>query len=226
MVTKCNPDYHDDATIALCEDTPTTGTDSVVPVTDPVTNIHYKNIYCAYCSGVDMTTPLIMWKVILYSRHYFSLETEDIPSYVKKTRGNMFFIPPDYINIRNCESFYTIDTCNVTGHWPSYRYKKVIETACMSFTQPYYHTYKNIFCFYCNHDINVGMALQSCPPMKLPSTETFEFSTILHPRFFDRREYPLECSNIQFEDRKMVCVRSKEFELSRCMRKPTIWSSD
>ena len=206
MVTKCDTDHNDDTTIALCEDTPTR-IDAVVPVSDPVSNIHYKNRYCAYCSGVKQTTPLIMWNVKLYSRKYFSLVSEDIPSYVRKTRGNMLYTPPDIvkINIQSCEPLYTIDQCNVTGKWPSYRYDNYVESACESFTNPYNYTYKNIFCFYCNHDVEITGPL-FCPGLDWPSMKPYEYTMTLRPGLFASKEdeYVLECSNTQFEDRKMV----------------------
>ena len=206
MVTQCDPGYNDDVTAALCENTPTL-IDSIVPVTEPVSNIHYKNRYCAYCSGVEKTVPLIRWKVQLYSRHFFSLTKEDIPSYVRETRGNMFYIPPEYVNVRPCEPSCNIGTCNVTGKWPSYRYDRFIEIACESFTNPFNYTYKNIFCFYCNQDIDVSIARPlSCQEEESSSFQAYEFATMLRPEMLTNREDedPLECSSAQFEDRKMV----------------------
>ena len=215
-MTKCEPDYNDGAIVALCEDTPTR-TDTVVPVTEPFSNIHYKNRYCAYCSGVEETTPLITWKVVLYSRHYFSLKTENMLSHVRQTRGNMFFIPPDYLNVHYCEPNYTIDACNVTGQWPFHRYDRFIENACERFTNPYNYTYKNIFCFFCNHDIDAMSARPfSCTEIESPSMKAFEYSTALPKQTFDTEEnqYPLRCSSTQFEDRQLVRTNSL------CYQKP------
>ena len=211
MVSKCDPEYNDKVTITLCEKKQTE-LDSLVPVTEPLTNTHYKNKYCAYCNGVLTTSYLITWKLLVYSNQYVSFSTKNIVSTTKETRGNIFFIPPDTVKVRQCTSSYTIGTCNVTGDWNVY--DKDFETACDIYLDPYTDpfgiTYKNIFCYSCNtptFGIGDGNDEVHCPSQEREKSKVDPaFSAIIDPKSFDKsgNQDSLYCTSHQFEDRKLV----------------------
>ena len=59
-----------------------------------------------------------------------------------------------YEVLRQCSSVIhpVISSCNQTGFWEFYDEK--IERACASFTAVVMKTYKNVFCYMCNHNLN------------------------------------------------------------------------
>ena len=215
LVSHCVPEYDDMDTVLSCEgDIKEPRLDSVVPVTEPVSNTHYKNKYCAYCNGVIKTAYLISWQFLIYSNQYISKSTKDIISTVIETRGNMFFFPPAFVKVRHCFSSYTIGACNVTGVWD--RYDKDFVTACETYFDPYIHRdgtiYKNYFCYHCNNADHNRTEIEdmSCPLLGVEKNPVF--STIFDPSslgMIDTQNNGLHCDNQQFEDNKLVGILIK-----------------
>ena len=218
LVSQCDPEYDDQTVIALCEGgVNDPDLDSAVPVSDPVTNKHYKNKYCAYCNGVLETSYLRRWQVLVYVNQYISKSTKNIISTIIETRGNIFFLPPEFVKVRRCFSSYTVGTCNVTGAWNSY--DEEFETACETYLDPYIDpdgtSYKNYFCYICNNatlseDNDVKHVY--CPLIgneeKVPDVDQ-SFSTTFDPSDFDRSatQERLHCTSRQVVDNKLVsCV--------------------
>ena len=155
MITKCDPEYQDQVEISKCLN-PIHDLDSVVPVTEPPRL--FKNKHCAYCNFVDKKAPLISWKRIqIQSDRYVSFPNSNLLQELQAIRGNLFFIPPEYIVTEACEPFpeNMVDTCNVTGLWKNF--EATVMTACESFVDPYNHTYKNIFCYMCNQGTQTSL---------------------------------------------------------------------
>ena len=149
MITKCPPGYTDIDTKKKCE-SPGSSIESLIPVTDTWSLIQYRNIFCAFCSVVD--GPLTKWRLQIDSNTKLSLPNLNLIADIQEDRGNIFFIPPEYIKTWNCDSYlsYNISTCNETGLWR--KYDSFIEKACHSFWDPFNYTYKNYFCYVCNND--------------------------------------------------------------------------
>ena len=221
LVSQCDPEYDDQAVIALCEGSVNEpDLDSAVPVSDPVTNKHYKNKYCAYYNGVLETSYLKRWQLLVYANQYISKSTKNIISTIIETRGNIFFLPPGFVKVRRCFSSYTIDTCNITGAWG--HYAEEFETASDIYLDPYIDpdgtSYKNYFCYICNNatsfeDNDVNHVY--CPLIgneeKVPDVDP-GFSTTFDPSDFDRSDTQdsLDCTSRQVEDNKLVscfCIK-------------------
>ena len=172
-MSQCAPGYDDLNNVALCEGyVKELNIDSVVPVTEPVTNTHFKNKYCAYCNGVLQLTYLKGWQLLLFSKQYISKSTKNIISVITETRGNIFFIPPEFVTVRRCFPPYTIGTCNITGDWDDYINDNIkdIETACETYIDPFMDPdvtiiYKTYFCYKCNRasEFPNGVHEVTCP---------------------------------------------------------------
>ena len=215
LMSQCDPEYDDEAIIALCEgDINELDIDSAVPVSDPLTNKHYMNKYCAYCNGVVETSYLKRWQLLIYSNQYISKTINNIMSTIIETRGNIFFHPPEFVKVRRCFSSYTIGKCNVTGAWD--HYEKGFETACDIYLDPYIDpdgtSYKNYFCYSCNKaklSRVVDVTDVYCPLIGNEEIVPFvqpAFSTIFGPSGFDRSDTQdsLNCTSRQVEDNKLV----------------------
>ena len=221
LVSQCDPEYDDQSVIALCEGSANEpDLDSAVPVSDPVTNKHYKNKYCAYCNGVLETSYLKRWQLLVYANQYISKSTKNIISTIIETRGNIFFLPPEFVKVRRCFFSYTVGMCNVTGAWD--RYDKDFKTACETYLDPYIDpdgtSYKNYYCYTCNKATLSGDNDEKhiyCPVIgneeKVPNVDP-GFSTTFDPSDFDRSDTQdsLDCTSGQVEDNKLVscfCIK-------------------
>ena len=205
MITMCDPDVLDSTYTCESDDS---DYDSLIPVTDPLTNIHYRSKNCALCNIQNSTGPLLYWKLGIQSNIQLSFPHDHIFEVIRRTRGNIFFIPPDYISAQICEPVsYTIDKCNATGLWKTY--DQDIQSACESFVDPYNNTYKNIFCLKCNGDEDsMRGECQFMPDMPLVKEPVF--AAILDMSIIRNRprETSLICGDSQFLDEIMVCSHS------------------
>ena len=218
VVSKCAPEYDYLDIVALCEgEIKEPNLDSVVPVTEPVTNTHYKNKYCAYCNGVTKATYLKGWQFLTYSKQYISKTTKNIVSVIIETKGNIFFFPPEFVTVGRCFSPYTIGTCNVTGAWEEYKYPTIkdFETACETYIDPFIDPggtgiYKNYFCYYCNMarmaSTDAYKGYMYCPYRAGVSNLNPEFVSIFDPGSLYRvdTQMSLGCTSKQFQDQKLV----------------------
>ena len=207
MITKCNPDISTSiGNKHTCEPI-ITDYDSLVPVTDPLTNTHYRSKNCALCNLENSHTPLVNWKLRIQSNTPLSFPHNHLFEEIRKTRGNVFYQPPEYAFTQTCKSAdYTIDTCNVTGLWQTF--DEDIKTACESFVDPFNNTYKNIFCLRCNG--GERFLTEECHIKQVNRMiKRPHFAANLDLSFI--RSGPdtaaLVCEDSQFEDEIKVCLR-------------------
>ena len=210
MITQCDPDLLD--TTNTCE-TDVSDYDSLVPVTDPLTNVHYMSKNCALCNLKNSSAPLLYWKLGIQSNKHMSFPHNQLFEEILRTKGNIFFIPHDYLPIQTCEpASYSIDTCNVTGLWETY--DEYVQMACESFVDPFNNTYKNIFCLKCNGEVD--LMSEECrytldnptPMMKEPLfAAVLDLPTIRSG--FDTTA--LRCGDAQFRDEITVCLLNLSF---------------
>ena len=176
MVAKCTIRTLNDITTVLCENPGHDGSvESIVPVCDPSSGVHYRNKYCAVCNGVPVGTILIKWKLKINNDRYLAFPDKYILTKLQELKGNIFFIAPEYLFVETCSwPSYKIATCNETGLWS--KYNGTIEEACHAFVDPFNLTYQNYFCYLCNSPV------QLMPPTSWAcSTSTLNFIDLLPP---------------------------------------------
>lgn len=101
MITKCDTDYENTEYQILCEKPGLDDRlDSIIPVSDPVSELHYRNIFCAYCNGVEDDSHLISWKLQILSNIILHWPDKDLFSKLRNTRGNIFYVQPEYIKVK------------------------------------------------------------------------------------------------------------------------------
>ena len=209
FVTACDRENTNDNDRHLCE-TPGSDLDdleAIVPVTEPVSDILYRNRYCAYCNNVNKSDQLIDWKLKINSNQHITFPRRDLLEELRKTRGNIMYIhPTSYIDGQECQINlrYTIETCNQTGLWE--KHNSFIEVACeSSYTDAYNYTYKNFFCFLCNAEQSVieedwlACGLEPSPNDPIFSA-VYDLKVIINGPDTDR----LVCNDTQFADEEMV----------------------
>ena len=208
MVDKCDPENSDITSRNLCE-TPASVLEAIIPVTEPASGVHYKNKFCAYCNGVENTLSLIEWKFQISSGVSLSFPIANFLAFLRKTKGNIFYKPPEYLSVQQCEPSpsYTIETCNETGLWSTF--DNGLETACRSFLDPFNYTYKNYFCFLCNSPETIETGLLCAANSTVPSrTIAPLYSSIVNPHNIEHEQSNdrLHCGNDQFKDEITVSV--------------------
>ena len=220
MVTKCNQKYLGSDEAYNCEN-PRISTDTIVPVTDVYTKVHYRNRFCAYCNGIDKDRQFVNWKLKVLNTEYVLFPKPDFFDYIRQTRGNVFFLPPRYVATETCEPVpeYKISTCNESGLWSKYDdiaddvwefYAGEIESACASFIDPFNYTYKNYFCMLCNTEFVENIANSTnwiCPHDTQRATIIKpEFSLVVELQIITggQTAEELVCSDSQFLDDKLV----------------------
>ena len=206
MISKCDPTYPDNTYRALCEyPRHKTSTDSIVPVTDYISKIVYRNIYCLYCSIVDANTPIIPWELKTANNIEINSTDKNFWKNLKSQGGNVLFRPPAYVPTETCDAYippYHISTCNETGLWQIYN--RTIERACESYTDPFNHTFKNYFCYLCNIAEKLPISQWTCKK----SNRTYEqnitppFSAIIDITVLQTGDNTnmLSCEHTQFPD--------------------------
>ena len=146
MVSICPSDVADSRNTELCENP---GKDdlleTLIPVTDIRTNTHYRNKYCAHCSGLPDSALLVDWKVEIYNDIYLNVTDDNLLQKIRRDKGNIFYRPPDFIMLDNCTigNSYSISSCN----------NESLERAGADFIDPFNTTYQNYFCYLCNTPI-------------------------------------------------------------------------
>ena len=152
MVAKCAEENLDDPNKRYCENPGVDGDiESIVPVTDFDREIHYRNMYCAFCNGQYDTLDFGKWKLEIHCHEVIPLTVVNLLATLKDKKCNIIFRLPDNLWFQNeCTSWppYTISRCNETGLWPVY--DEITESACDAFVDPFNFTYKNYFCYLCN----------------------------------------------------------------------------
>ena len=148
------------------------------------------------------------------SNHYLQLPDDNILSKIKETKGNIHFVPPDFVTTTDCIwPPYSVSKCNQTGKWPKYDEK--IAIGCDAFVDPFNQTYKNLFCYLCNTDFDVELVPSlingTCQEYELPPF------TDVSPPFFalldineiktEQNSNEFSCDKSQFKDDKMVSLQ-------------------
>ena len=188
---------------------------SVVPVTEPgLLSRHFRNKHCAYCNNVDKNSPLIYWKFNLKGTRFITFPAKRILQELVDTRGNIEFLPDKYIDIGlYCKPppDNLIETCNVTRQWQNFNAN--IKTACESFTDPFNGSYKNIFCFVCNHGNTQLSSLSNdtkCPEgpsdSLIPFRPIFSITTDHIMVENGHNAAHLICKDDEFQDLYSVCL--------------------
>ena len=120
MVGICPSDVAYSRNTELCENP---GKDdlleTLIPVTYIGTNTHYRNKYCAHCSGLPDSALLVDWKVEIYNDIYLNIPDDNLLQKIRRNMGNIFYRPPDFIMLDYCTigDSYFISSCNVSGKW-------------------------------------------------------------------------------------------------------------
>ena len=216
LIAKCPARNQRDLNTQFCERTGNSVLiDDIIPVSDPVTNVHYKNKYCALCNGISLETKLIQWKLKVYNDHYISIPNERLLAVIEEQKGNVLFIPPSFLYVEKCSwPAYTVSTCNETGLWDEYN--EVTEEACHSFIDPFNSTYQNYYCYLCNSPSSwetVPLVDTNCIEPYIPPIIdiTPPFFAILDAAVVtgdQREENTLICDGNQFADYSKVSIFS------------------
>ena len=135
------------------------------------------------------------------------MPSDNLLGEIRLAKGNIFFIPPAYIDSRICDPIppYEITSCNETGLW--LEYDESIEKACESLLDPFNATYKNYFCYLCNVDFEMPQNMWVCPPLEnVWHTQEPEFSFMIDPALAVEDSIPdsLFCEDSQFPDKNLV----------------------
>ncbi|XP_045165325.2 uncharacterized protein LOC123529170 [Mercenaria mercenaria] len=143
--TKCRREYSD-----ISFDVPLR---YILPVFDNLTNLNYKNIYCAQCHNVELKRlEFASLNYECYASHRFTVN-EGL-TYIRDLSANLDSNGSDRCNILftpykgNACNRNFIDRCNLTGQW--FIYDRETETSCLSYTSVYTDKFKNIHCYICN----------------------------------------------------------------------------
>lgn len=113
MISQCHTEERNDTLIQLCESPGIWDNfESVVPVSDSV--INYRNKFCAYCNGIDESTPLISWYTELYCDADLST-AKYILSDIIRRKCNLFFRPPENVPVEECTNLLHMVTDGITN---------------------------------------------------------------------------------------------------------------
>ena len=207
MITRCDSQYTNTDYKTFCEHPGTDDIlDTVIPVSDTLSDRHFRNIFCAYCNGIEDDARLLTWEFNVASDIVIPLPDKNILAKIKESKGNIFYVQPEHTNTVACDSrSYTVSSCNETGLWA--QYDKYIAEACSSFLDPFNATYKNYFCYLCN-------IKESVPAENWTCVKDSGYIKDVSPRFFalldlatvkgeDKNEL-LDCEGNQFADHKLV----------------------
>ena len=205
MINKCDPAYTNIGVKDLCEGT-ASNIDSFVPVSDPLSMITYRNIFCVYCNGVEGVPIFIDWYLQILSDNAVFLPNLNLLTDTESNRDNVLLIPPHYVMVQPCDPnfSYEISTCNETGLWK--RYEEDIETACHSFIDPFNNTYKNYFCYLCNEDEPETEDLKCKRRVGVSdgALSTFAPVVTISDITGQQQSQKLECTGIEFPDENAV----------------------
>ena len=213
MVSKCKPTYPYNKNKTLCENPGhDIAVDSILPVSDLITEEVYRNRYCYHCNSDGSNGQLVPWIPTIENEQEIDLTDKHFWDKLKREGGNVIFEAPDFLPASTCDRFlphYNISSCNVTGLWPMYN--QSIEMACESYIDPFNYTFKNYFCYLCNIAEQHPIQQWKCLKSNLTGGDinlTPPFAAILDITVFGMG-YNTEmetCGTNQFPDKKMVSI--------------------
>lgn len=128
-----------------------------IPVTDVTTTYTYQNHYCAYCNDVNGSN-LVYWDVTLKCLRG-TFQPQDAKTILKEIREtescNLVYNRPEaLVGLPIYQCSLVISQCNVTGLWR--KYDPLIEAACSAYSTIFNFKYRNVFCYICNTDDEIG----------------------------------------------------------------------
>ena len=177
--------------------------ESILPLRND--NVDFRNIFCAYCNGVDLIKSSY-WRMNIHCYDIITDTGDALLSTIRNKRCNIFYKPPWFQTAMPCIiPKYTIDKCNMTGVWPAYN--DTIKQACESFVDPFNSTYRNYFCYLCNSPETIPRDSWYCPTQTNHVTiSTPVYTTILDFDLFTKqRNKEIGCDlQTQFQDYKLV----------------------
>ncbi|XP_041347265.1 uncharacterized protein LOC121367221 [Gigantopelta aegis] len=217
-----------------CEEPPYTDWSSVVPHFNIDSGTSFRNSYCAQCHGQNNTRS---WSTsISCSSFDNALHEADsllvlFNATVKSKVCSIHFAPPS-LDTQTCKARQgaVIDSCNVTGKWRFY--DKNIAKACSMFSHVVNGTYRNVFCYLCNTDLDWHSILRqtvsdkSKQVMTATLTALIDFSNTLESqhRGYSQDEitpnlnsskwlvaYLKQCSNLS-----VTCAEGKHLDKDQC----------
>ena len=218
LISKCISRTPEPTIKDLCEN-PDVDKDleTMIPVTDLSTELHYRNQYCAICSNQTSFDRIRRWKMNTDCEDDVSFTYEKLYEIFKRRTCNVSFESPTYVPYVSCTT-YEIETCNVSGHWNMYN--ETLEHACNSFIDPFNLTYRNVFCFLCNVDTSISVDLWQCQTLKFNDTQDIAIVTTINVPFLAMLDLSavamrhtffqtvqLQCNkHAQFTDEKVVSI--------------------
>ncbi|KAK3608627.1 hypothetical protein CHS0354_042624 [Potamilus streckersoni] len=172
MVTKCPTDYSNLTTISNCEDVQRLlSLEDYIPVTDAKLGFSYRNKYCAQCNNVNKVDWLYWIPIVKCDDVFKQTSWSIVDDIWNSPLCNLVFNNPSGRTTEYCNT--VISECNITGMWRTY--DTVVESACHAFTAVFNSTYRNLFCFLCNGEIEIN----ACPSWDIPF-HLYSFSAILN----------------------------------------------
>ena len=175
-----------------------------LPVSDAVTAVHYRNVFCAYCLNIS-PMQLKIWQLEVHCHKRLYTSDLDILDKTKNEKCNIFYKPPNLFSEIVCTyPQYTIYQCNQSGLWRNK--DELIEWACNNYYDPFNGTYQNVFCYICNVEDSLQPNNWYCPMPNVatksaPNIAKFEVGTWRRTLY----KKPICDPMTQFRDYKMVC---------------------
>ena len=160
MISKCDPNFGRYGFGEFCEyPERRESIYSLLPVRNG--SVDYRNIFCAYCNGVDLLTSN-NWRIEIHCDDMLTITDADFLNSIRHKRCNIFYRPPWFQSAMSCIiTQYKISHCNETGLWQVFN--ETIKQACESFVDPFNSTYQNYFCYMCNSQDMMPRENWYCP---------------------------------------------------------------
>ena len=210
MISRCEQGQFDSEIIEKCENPKfDTSFQSLIPVTDTVTGVIYKNTYCTQCNKVNEAA-LKSWGFRIGCDEILHFPAKDmLVLEIYKANCTVNFVKVKYSESHDCEKpSYSISTCNETGQWQ--HHDELINQACDSFVAPFDFTFKNYFCYLCNSRTHVPYTVSKCHVPRKKDIRDFlpRFSVIVDIDTSGRWNLALSCDKTnQFQDKRLVGAR-------------------
>lgn len=144
-----------DQTRKKCENPNENSVEENRPVYSAHENLHFRNIFCAHCHGVNDTKAWVtepFCNALVDTSHVTKFD--DLITLLRnESYCGLRFQPQDSVHKCTGSEAGMVSVCNVTGMWNVDDYNSGIEQACRGILQPLQFeglTFKNYFCAYCN----------------------------------------------------------------------------
>ncbi|KAK6195554.1 hypothetical protein SNE40_000961 [Patella caerulea] len=228
MIDYCPKDHQDPDLVEKCTTTSVNDWRSIQPVTDDTTGLTYRNRFCAQCNDVEKSEA---WRVGTICEkgppwNYRDASKEDVYLSIVNTQGcKVQMVPPDNYTAHVCSKFlhkengYS-DSCNETGYWKEY--DPLVERGCYTLAENPVGTYKNLFCYICNH-MNTWVSIKTETTGYTPNVFLTKLSALLDMGDDNDEEQTSKAEECPMFDpylcncRNVSCVNGKRFQEGRCI---------